>query len=300
MAQSLGTGDDTNAEPESARLQVVGIDGSDCSIQALRWAAARRELLGEVEPIVAWQYPWWAFVPTAAGAFTPPGRTDFEDIARRLAANVLDRFDSTTFHEPVVVHAAAGPALVAAGDRASLLVVGSRGRNALASRVLGSVSAHCVHHATVPVAIVPPGARTVDRFRRVVVGVDGSEHGATALWWAMANTPASSEIVVMNVWRSDVVHPELAGTAAALFREESEQLVAATIEGIADQAERDGRTISGHTESGDPRNRLRSEAEEADLLVVGARGTGLLEHLFLGSVASSLANQPLTPTVIVR
>ncbi|MGI9614978.1 MAG: universal stress protein [Acidimicrobiales bacterium] len=300
MAQFLGTGDGTHEEERSARLQVVGVDGSDCSTQALRWAAARRELLGDVEPIVAWQYPWWAFVPTATGTITPPGRGHFEDIAGRLAANVLDRLDSSTFREPVVVHGSAGPALVAAGERASLVVVGSRGRNAVASRVLGSVGAHCVHHATVPVAIVPPGAHVDARFQRVVVGVDGSEYGAAALWWAMANTPASSEIVVMNVWRSDVVNPELAGTAAALFRAESEQLVAATIEGVADRAARDSRTISGHTESGDPRNRLRSEAEEADLLVVGARGTGLLEHLFLGSVASSLANQPLAPTVIVR
>jgi nucleotide-binding universal stress UspA family protein len=40
-----------------------------------------------------------------------------------------------------------------------LIVVGSRGRGPIAGALLGSVSGALAHSATVPVVIVPPGAR---------------------------------------------------------------------------------------------------------------------------------------------
>lgn len=282
------------------RLQIVGVDGSESSMHALRWAVRRTDLLGDVEPLATWRYPWWALVPTATGTLAPPSTTEFQAIAGRVADRMIERLDSDHIRDAVLVHGAAGPALVAAGDRASLIVVGSRGRNKVASGVLGSVSAHCVHHATVPVAVIPTIAHVRDRFQRIVVGVDGSKHGIAALEWAMENTPASSKIDAINVWNSDAVNAESAALATAYFQEESEELIVSTIDGVRERAERSGRLVRGRSERGDPRARLRSEAEKADLLVIGARGGGRLEHLLLGSVATSLVHQPQTPTVVVR
>ncbi|MFI7154627.1 universal stress protein, partial [Nonomuraea sp. NPDC050022] len=45
-------------------------------------------------------------------------------------------------------------ALATAGDRADLLVVGSHGRNAIESIVLGSVSRGVLHHAHCTVTVV--------------------------------------------------------------------------------------------------------------------------------------------------
>jgi nucleotide-binding universal stress UspA family protein len=44
---------------------------------------------------------------------------------------------------------------------------------------------------------------------------------------------------------------------------------------------------------------LLRAAEEADLLVVGARGRSGFAHLALGSTATSVIGDPQTPTVVV-
>lgn len=48
---------------------------------------------------------------------------------------------------------------------ANLIVMGSRGMGTLRRTLLGSVSDYCVHHAHIPVAIVPPPNRHGDHAR---------------------------------------------------------------------------------------------------------------------------------------
>jgi nucleotide-binding universal stress UspA family protein len=57
----------------------------------------------------------------------------------------------------VVIDDHPGPGLVAEGNGAHLLVVGARGRHALAGTLLGSTSQGVLHHANCPVAIIPVG-----------------------------------------------------------------------------------------------------------------------------------------------
>lgn len=51
-----------------------------------------------------------------------------------------------------------GPSIVseAKAANADLIVLGTRGMNTLRRTLLGSVSDYVLHHATVPVAVVPP------------------------------------------------------------------------------------------------------------------------------------------------
>ena len=56
--------------------------------------------------------------------------------------------------ELVVAESPAGPALIDNAHDAELIVVGRRGRGAVKSLVLGSVSSYVLQHATCPVLVV--------------------------------------------------------------------------------------------------------------------------------------------------
>jgi nucleotide-binding universal stress UspA family protein len=95
-----------------------------------------------------------------------PERIAFET-ARSMATEVTDELlGETGIRVPVDVEAVAGQpvdVLVDVARGADELVVGSRGRNAAASALLGSVSLGCVLHARCPVTVVPDRAEAADR-----------------------------------------------------------------------------------------------------------------------------------------
>lgn len=138
--------------PETRPVIVVGIDGSSCSEDALRWAAKQAQLTGaEVHAVIAWQSP------SSYGYYV-----DYSDAdAAADAEKTLERVISESLGAPpsapvtsVVVKGQPAEALVDASRSADLLVVASRGRGAFAGMLLGSVSQHCVQHAACPVVVV--------------------------------------------------------------------------------------------------------------------------------------------------
>jgi nucleotide-binding universal stress UspA family protein len=82
-------------------------------------------------------------------------------------------------------------------EHADLLVVGSRGRGAMRSALLGSVALHCTTHGRCPIVVVHPMS-AVEPSPRVVVGVDGSAGSRAALVAALQEarrTGAEVEVV---------------------------------------------------------------------------------------------------------
>jgi nucleotide-binding universal stress UspA family protein len=142
---------------------VVGLDGSPPSLAALRFAAEEAELRNA--QLVAVHA--WTFVSQAA--VVDPGMIPVPDVdyvgqlgAERDAAQAeLDAAITAAFPSgpPVevevrLVEDSAPDALVAEGEGADLIVVGSSGKSGLASALLGSVSRHVVSHARCPVVVV--------------------------------------------------------------------------------------------------------------------------------------------------
>ena len=133
---------------------VVGVDGSEESREALRWALVEAELRGSpVRAVHAWSRPI-AF----GGPTMPPHALD----ASALRDHAQDALDSAVDEvagespavavERLVEEGAAADVLVRAAEGADLLVVGSRGHGGFAGLLLGSVSQQCTQHA--PCAVV--------------------------------------------------------------------------------------------------------------------------------------------------
>lgn len=131
---------------------VVGFDGSEAATAAAEWAAGQAVLTGgRLELVSAWEYPTsWGNVIPLPSDYDPAGdaRSMLDPIVERLA----------TEHPGLDIHAhvvegRAGDVLVEASRHAKLLVVANRGHGSLSGLVLGSVSQHCVTHATCPVVV---------------------------------------------------------------------------------------------------------------------------------------------------
>lgn len=130
---------------------VVGVDGSQSSVHALEWAIRQAALTGAVvDAVCAWQYPvsyGWALTDD-----TDYGALAAEALNKAIAG--AGQTDPAVEVRPHVVELNAAQALLEAADGADLLVVGSRGHGGFASALLGSVSQHCVTHATCPVLVL--------------------------------------------------------------------------------------------------------------------------------------------------
>lgn len=147
---------------------VVGVDGSEHSVAALRWALREARLRhAELHVVHAWQQVAVAELAAAAVPFTSLDK--LQQRAQATLDECLDRarpIGSVTV-EPILVHGPAPSTLLAASVGADLLVVGARGGGAIAGRLLGSVSQQCAAHAHCPVAVIPapPAADEVPVYR---------------------------------------------------------------------------------------------------------------------------------------
>lgn len=139
------------------RRIVVGVDGSESSKAALRWAIRQAKLTGvSVDAVTAWRYPA-GYGLAALGE----DAADFEDEAEKTLAGALadvSGLEPTVSIRPQVTEGLAATVLLRAASGADLLVMGSRGRGGFASTLLGSVSLNCVLHAHCPVLILRNGS----------------------------------------------------------------------------------------------------------------------------------------------
>lgn len=134
---------------------VVGIDGSESSEEALRWARFMAGVTGtRVAAVAAWHYSTWApGVSAVAGAgvdWDPAGDADrmLHDTLRAVLG------DEVADVETMVREGSAANVLLEASSDARMLVVGSRGHGGFTGLVLGSVSTACAEHAACPVLVI--------------------------------------------------------------------------------------------------------------------------------------------------
>jgi nucleotide-binding universal stress UspA family protein len=145
------------------RRIVVGVDGSQQSKLALRWAAYLAGTCGAtIEAVMAWDYP-----VTYGFASSNVVNWDMQaDYDKGLNATIDDAFgaDRPFGLRMTVREGNAARVLLDAAEGATMLVVGSRGHGGFTGVLLGSVSSYCTDHATCPVVVIrgdqqPPATR---------------------------------------------------------------------------------------------------------------------------------------------
>lgn len=139
---------------------LVGVDGSEPSQSALRWAARYAKAVGEtVHAVIAWEPPAMFGLEMPAGI-----DVDFAADALAVLTNAVEATLGPSPEVKIRTSVLKGhPALVLLREAqgADILAVGNRGHSTLAGLMLGSVSLHCVSHAPCPVVVARgPEGRT--------------------------------------------------------------------------------------------------------------------------------------------
>lgn len=295
------------ATAASAQPIVVGIDGSPVSKVAVDWAArtaALREvplkLVHVLNPPVVMAFPE---VPIPAGYLewqSEEGRT-------LLAVAVTTAEESALLigKGPIAVttEMIAGPpvpTLVDESTRAQMVVVGCRGRNALARGLLGSVSIGLVHHAKCPVAIIHDEDPLMPHpsLAPVVVGVDGSPVSERAVEIAFEEASFRGvDLVAVHAW-SDTGVFEFPGADWSALQSSAEETLS---ERLAGWQERYPDVLVRRVVVADrPAHQLLEQAQSAQLLVIGSHGRGGFAGMVLGSVSTAVINAARMPVLVAR
>lgn len=286
--------------PAVVRPIVVGVDGSAASSAAVVWAAVEAardarplhlvhafEVAGATtSPMVvaplAWYDPQWSLKAAA-------------EVVGTVAPEVPTT--STQSNQPPA------ETLVSASYEAGLVVVGTRGHTAVGALVLGSTAARVAAHAHCPVVVVRESPR-VDAARRVVVGIDGSPASSTALAFAAGwAADHGCLLVVTHLWTGD-----LTVDAVRVTQEVREEIRATLVRGQMEVAEallqpvrraHPGLPVDVLVDTGAPEEALVAQSGDAQLVVVGSRGRGLLKGLVIGSVSEHVLHHAHCPVVVV-
>ena len=279
---------------------VVGVDGSECADNALHWAVANAPHRATgLELVTAWQVPVASGYPVG----TPSLPYDEPELRAAVAADLASiadrvRADSTIPVETALGQGGAAEVLLAAAEGRDLLVIGSRGRGGFARLLLGSTSTQCATHATVPTVVVPGDAAPIPA-RRLLVGFDGSPNAMAALNWAIDYAAPGSTMVVAWVWDAT---PLAVGSDAFFFPDASDLAAERfhhLVEPVQERAVAAGVTLEREFIRGTPRAALAAHADEADLVVVGARGHGAVGAALLGSVSTWMLHHVHRPIAVI-
>lgn len=278
---------------------VVGVDESEGAAEALRWAVREAAAHGwAVTAVMAWGF-LNQHHPTVAEAFDPNyGEKDAAEALAKIVATRLREYEASMV-QPRVVCDLPARALLEVSEGSELLVLGTRGLGGFRGLLLGSVSQHCLHHATSPIAIVRHADEARDTYGRVVVAVDGSDTSKRALAWAVEEARLrQSTLRVVNAWHLPAVvgYPYTEATFdPRIFEHASRQVIDEALGGC------DTGSVSVELVSaqGTPAAVILNAAETADLVVMGSRGLGGFKGMLLGSATHQVTHHARCPVVVV-
>ena len=288
------------AHPTGRRV-VVGVDGSDSALDAVRWAAReadRRRLPLRVVHAFGW--------PDTRHVGDPGLGVDYREVLQRAAREVLAAATAAAGEtvpglavDPQMIVGFPGAVLRSESAGAVLVVLGDRGLGGFTGLLLGSVAIEVSALGECPVVVVR-GPAPAPPEGPVVVGVDGSPTSEAAVGFAYeAAATRGVPLVAVHAWSDLMADPTFAPLLDwdALEAEEREVLA----ERLAGWGEKfpdvEVQRLVRHDR---PARALLAQAAGAQLVVVGTRGRGGVAGLLLGSVSHSLLHHAPCPVAVVR
>jgi nucleotide-binding universal stress UspA family protein len=278
---------------------VVGADGSEHGIAALRWAA---------DTAVAYGLPLTVLHarPDATGEPTLLSEpTGVLGDAVALARSAHPALEIRALQMP----GAPVQSLLEVGENADVLVLGSRGVEGFRGLLLGSTTMHVAPYADCPVVVVHSGDEGGVPFEgsadypgnpgQVVLGYDGSSASNRAAAFAFRHAQAlGCGVVAVSVEptrgepETEAIDPENAtpGSDTSAFHSP----VIVTASSFPDVP------VSFVAGTGRPAEVLLSEAVGAELLVVGSRGSGGFSGLIMGSVSQKVLAHADCPVAVLH
>lgn len=137
----------------------------------------------------------------------------------------------------------------------------------------------------------------------IVVGVDGSGHSRAALEWAVREAAVRhAPLTVVTVHQAPA---EYLGSAvdhvqdhdlAERYRRAAQDALNSV---FARTGEAHPESVTVQSVNGTPAEALLAAARDADMLVVGSRGTGGFPRSLMGSVSSQVTRHAICPVVVI-
>ena len=280
---------------------VVGVDGSPHAARALQWAIKQATVEHRRLTLAH-------SINSASPAFIDAAIVDSRSsrsILEMAGQQVLEEARSTVERTApdLEVHEAFALAdprdvLLQLSEKASMLVVGSRGRGRVRSLLLGSVSAALVQHAHCPVVVVRPEHDHVVR-NGILVGFDASPESRPVLEFAFREARLQQlPLTVLECLWDD---PRPMGTYpvsdTVSDREPDGPVLAAAT--AAMRQEYPDVHVTTRTTRGLPQEAITRLGKQMDLIVVGTHHNGRLARALLGSVSVAVVESATCPVAVV-
>lgn len=278
---------------------VVGADGSEHCLAAVRWAA---------DTAVAYDLPLTVL-------YARPDAMAEPTVVSEPTGVLAEGVEAARARQPGVrIRALQMPdapvqSLLAAGEEADVIVLGSRGVEGFRGLLLGSTTMHVAPYAQCPVVVVHSDVEGRTPFDdtdgitgnpgQVVLGYDGSSASNRAAAFAFRHAQAiGTGVVAVSVEpgrgepETEEIDPENAtpGSDTSAFHSP----VIVTAAAFPDVP------VSFVAGTGRPAEVLLAEAVGADLLVVGSRGSGGFSGLIMGSVSQKVLAHADCPVAVLH
>ncbi|BCB77964.1 universal stress protein [Phytohabitans flavus] len=278
---------------------VVGVDGSEGSEAALRWALDRGARTDTpVTLVYGFSLPMVAGPAGLAPAVWPDygSRDEAENLLNSTVERARQSHPGVTVNGTVVAGDATA-SLVESSRQSRLVVVGARGSGGFTGLLVGSTSVAVSANAHCPVVIVRGDEPPADA--PVFAGVDGSEGALLALEFGFAEAAARGvSLQVVHVWSPPPMRwrPPAFDLDTQLAEQRAE--TAELVEGWREKYPKVSTNV--RVMAGKPAEVLIDVSHEAQLLAVGSRGLGGFRGLLLGSTSHPLLYHARCPVAVVR